>query len=330
MARILPDREITKLIGTVLQSADKKYINPNGIELRLGSHVYFHSTGESKNIEKGQYLKVTPGETVIISSLETLDFSREAVNSFYPNQMITAFITPTTTMMREGISQVATKVDAGFRGVLNWAFRNSSPHEFILGYAEPIFKLTLFLLDTTETPEVPYGEGETHTYQNTEGVKLSVRRIPVQIPPKSIISSSFDKLDPKKQLKEAGYPFDHISTELAELHGKWEVVSADVRVIKDDFKKQADTLGAKISNETESISRRLDDFLDTFFEKVDSLFQKKFLWIVGVLVGSFTVIASICNYLRERGINTLILLIIGIISGGLILTITHILARRIK
>jgi len=30
--------------------------------------------------------------------------------------MIMGLITPTTTMMREGISQVATKIDAGFKG----------------------------------------------------------------------------------------------------------------------------------------------------------------------------------------------------------------------
>ena len=36
MARILPDREIRGLIDTVLIGADDQYINPNGIELRLG------------------------------------------------------------------------------------------------------------------------------------------------------------------------------------------------------------------------------------------------------------------------------------------------------
>jgi hypothetical protein len=32
------------------------------------------------------------------------------------------------------------------------------------------------------------------------------------------------RIDPKKQLKEAGYPFDHIGTELVSLHGKFEAI----------------------------------------------------------------------------------------------------------
>jgi deoxycytidine triphosphate deaminase len=330
MARILPDHEIVNLIGKVLIDADQDRVNPNGIELRLGGHAYFHSTGERKNLTEGQYLRVSPGETVIISSLEKLDFTRETVQKIYPEQMITAFITPTTTMMREGIFQVATKVDAGFRGHLNWAFRNSSTQDFIIGYGEPLFKITFFLLDSTEAPETAYGDGEMHQYQDTDGIKLSVRRNPVQIPQKAIVSSSFKKLDPKRQLKEAGYPFDHISTELTDLHGKWEIVSSDVKLIKEDFRNQAASLGTKISQETEAVSKRLDDFHNTFLEKVDGLFQKKFLWIVGSLIAALAVIASICNYLREQGIDKLIILIMGILAGIVTLIITYMLAKRVK
>ena len=36
VARILPDKDIKRLIGRVLIDADEKLLNPNGIELRLG------------------------------------------------------------------------------------------------------------------------------------------------------------------------------------------------------------------------------------------------------------------------------------------------------
>ena len=36
MARILPDKDIRKLFGTVILNADEQRINPNGIEIRLG------------------------------------------------------------------------------------------------------------------------------------------------------------------------------------------------------------------------------------------------------------------------------------------------------
>ena len=41
MARILPDREIKKLIGSVLIGADEACINTNGIELRLNKIAQF-------------------------------------------------------------------------------------------------------------------------------------------------------------------------------------------------------------------------------------------------------------------------------------------------
>ena len=330
MARILPDREIRGLIDTVLIGADDQYINPNGIELRLGKHVRFDTTGEGKELSTGLFLKVNPGESVIISSLEKLDFTEETVQKVYPNKMLMGLITPTTSMMREGISQVSTKVDAGFRGLLNWGFRNSSTKEFIIQYGEPIFKLTIFLLDQDEKPDIPYGKGERHTYQDTEGIKLSTRQIPAQISKRSIIASSFDKLDPKKQLREAGYPFVHISTELEQLHGRWEVVSSDVRLIKDDFKKQTDALSTKIAEETTSISKRLDDFHETFFERVEALFQKKFLWIVGVLVAAFAFIGTMCNYLRDKNVDTFIILIGGLTASAVILVITYLVTRRLK
>jgi deoxycytidine triphosphate deaminase len=228
MAKILADRDIKRLVGRVLVDADEKLLNPNGIELRLGKYVRFHSTGEEKKLNTGMFLQVNPGETVIISSIETIDFTAETVQTILPNTMIMGLITPTTTMMREGISQVATKIDAGFKGILNWGLRNGSIQKLTLQYGEPIFKLTLFALDRDESPDTAYGERDKDSYQNTDGIARSTRRIPADIPKSKIVSSSFDRLDPKKQLKEAGYPFDHIGTELISLHGKFETVSADV------------------------------------------------------------------------------------------------------
>src|SRR2546426_4160323 len=117
MAKILADRDIKRIVGRVLVDADDKLLNPNGIELRLGKHVRFHSTGEEKELSPGTFLQVNPGETVIISSLETIDFTADTVRTVTSDAMLMGLITPTTTMMREGISQVATKIDTGFKGV---------------------------------------------------------------------------------------------------------------------------------------------------------------------------------------------------------------------
>src|SRR5260370_12067636 len=145
MAKILPDKEIRKLIGIVILNADEDRINPNGIEIRLGTHVLFHSTDEEKELKPGMFLKIRPGETVTISSYETFVFTREAIHKIFPDCDLMALITPTTAMMREGIMQSATKADSGWNGTLNLGSRNSSIQDFILGYVVRIFMLTMFL-----------------------------------------------------------------------------------------------------------------------------------------------------------------------------------------
>ncbi len=47
MPKILPDREIEKLIGSVIINGSEDCIKSNSIDLRLGSAVRFLSTNES-------------------------------------------------------------------------------------------------------------------------------------------------------------------------------------------------------------------------------------------------------------------------------------------
>lgn len=330
MAKILPDREIKKLLGTVVIDGEENNLNPNGIELRLGKHVRFDSTGEQKNLKLGNFLKVTPGETVLISSLEKLDFTTETVNKEYPNKMLMAIITPTTTMMREGISQVSTKVDAGFRGHLNWSFRNSSTKDFLIQYGEPIFKITLFLLEEDETPEVAYGDEDKHRYQDTDGIKLSSRRIPAQITKDSIISSSVKKIDPKKQLAEAGYPFNHIGTELIQLHGKFEVVSKDVVLLKDQFENLENSLSKKIHDETSAIYNHLNDLKSSILDKVESVFQVKFIWLLGILIGAASMMCAAYKYIQSRGVCSDTIAAIAFVVGLVIIVATAVIVRKSK
>lgn len=327
MARILADREIKRLIGSALIHAEKKYVNPNGIELRLGKQVCFHSTGEEKELKPGSFLKVNPGETVVITSLERIDFTQETVQTLYPSSMLMGFITPTTTMMREGISQVATKIDAGFRGILNWGLRNGSVRDLIIGYGEPIFKLTIFLLDEKEAPDIPYGVRDGDKYQDSKGVTRSKRHIPADIPKDKIVSSSFDKLDPKKQLREAGYPFDHIGRELVDLHGKFEVVSKDVLLLKEEFHKRTDELSAKIATETTTLSEKMDEFRQSFFERVEAIFTQKFMRVVGCVIGAISIMYAGVRFLEARNVGHNTLAFVAIIVGLLVFLVTYLVTR---
>lgn len=317
MAKILADKEVRKLLGTVIFDADEKRINPNGIEIRLGKHVLFQSTDEEKELSPGMYLKIGPGESVTISSLETFNFKQNAIEKLFSGCGMMAFITPTTTMMREGVSQSSTKIDSGWSGALNWGLRNSSTHDLMLGYGEPIFKLTFFLLEHGEIPDIPYGERTDDKYQDTKGIVRSSRMVPSNIPKKNVVSSSLEKLDPAKQLREAGYPYSYISRELEDLHGKWVVVSNDVSLLK-----QA------ITGETEKLSRKIDESQQLAIEKVEILFDRKFIAIAGSIIACIPLIFGMFAFLNSRGMTGMALLWVGIIASVCIGFIVWLLSHR--
>jgi deoxycytidine triphosphate deaminase len=318
MARILPDKDIRKLLGTVILDADERRINPNGIEIRLGKHVLFQSTDEEKELGPDLFLKVLPGESVTISSFERFDFTSEAVHKIFPGCNIMALITPTTTMMREGIMQSSTKVDSGWAGTLNWGLRNSSIRDFILGYCEPIFKLTFFLLEGDEIPDVLYGDRPEDRYQNTDGIMRSTRKIPASISAKRTVSSTMEKLDPQKQLREAGYPFSHISQELTELHGNFVAVSNDVLLLR-----------TAITDETKKLSGKVDDSQKNVLEKVESLFNVKFAQAIGVIIGCIPIMYGAFIFLKGQGISGSLLGWVSIIAGLGILFLIYVLSQKL-
>jgi len=103
MPKILPDREIRKLLEKVIIGSSPQSIGPNSYELCLGNKVRFDSTGEELDIPEGHFVEIPPGDFVTISNLEKLDFRRDTVASF-GKKSIAGLITPTTTMMCEGWS----------------------------------------------------------------------------------------------------------------------------------------------------------------------------------------------------------------------------------
>ena len=317
MARILADKDIQKLLGAVIEGADPQRINPNGIEIRLGKHVLFQSTDEERELGPDMYLKVTPGESVTISSYEKFDFTNEAIHRVFPGCNLMAFITPTTTMMREGIMQSSTKIDSGWSGKLNWGLRNSSIRDLILGYGEPIFKLTFFLLEGDEVPNILYGDRPNDRYQNTDGIARSSRKVPVSIPAKKLVSSSIDKIDPQKQLREAGYPFSHIGQELTELHGNFVAISNDVLLLK-----------AAITEETTKLSEKVDTSQRTVLEKVEALFNQKFLQAAAAIVGCLSVMFGIITFLKDKGITGTALGWVALVAGFGVFFVIFLLNRK--
>jgi hypothetical protein len=138
-----------------------------------------------------------------------------------------------------------------------------------------------------ELPDKVYGEDPQDHYQGTNGIKESARMIQADIPERMLVRKTRRKVDPIKQLTQAGYPFNHIGTELVELQGKWEIVSKDVAVIKDGFESFQKSLEAKIDKETTTISNSVanipKNIRDTFSEQFGLYFDQRMQRVYGTV-----------------------------------------------
>ncbi len=316
MAKILPDSGIEKLLGTVLLEAEPELIRPNSIKLRLGNEVKFLSTDEVFDIPEGSFVRIHPGESVIIKSFETIDFSPETVKQHYADGALYGLISPTTTMMREGISQVTTVIDAGFRGQLNWGLHNGSARPFTLQHGEPIYKLTIFLLEEGEVPEKFYGERAGDNYQDQKGLIESKRQLPVNIPDSKIVTSSFDKIDATKQLKEAGHPFNYIGSELDKLQGKFEILE-----------RRVNGLSSKISEETQTLTTKIKESESSLRSHVELVFTKKSYQVAGMVTGAIVVLYSIVKFLCDREVKDSIVAGCALAIGIIIILLTLIITK---
>ncbi len=276
MATVLPDREIKALLGKAILNGSPDCIRVNSYEVRLGQKARFDSTGEELEVAENCFLEIEPGDFVSVESLEKLDFSAATLKSIGKPCGVFAWITPTTTMMREGFLFASTKVDAGFHGNLNWGIRNSSVKTVRLKHGERLFKLTFMELGPEEQPEKFYGEHAQDHYQGTIGIKESARMIPADIPERLLVRRTQRKLDPIKQLTQAGYPFNHIGTELVELQGKFEIVSKDVALVKNGFDSLQKVLGEKIEKETGTLSKSISDLGEKIDTKISKTFSEQF------------------------------------------------------
>jgi deoxycytidine triphosphate deaminase len=276
MANVLPDREIKALMGKAILGGSPDCIRVNSYEVRLGHKARFDSTGEQVEIPDGHFLEIEPGDFVSVESLEKFDLSAETIKALGKINGIFAWITPTTTMMREGFLFASTKVDAGYKGNLNWGIRNSSVKTVRLQQGEHLFKLTFMELSEGERPDKFYGDDKQDHYQGTTGIKESARMIPVNIPDHQVVRRTERKLDPIKQLTQAGYPFNHIGTELIELQGKFEVVSKDVALVRTGFEDLKKVLGDQIEKETGTLSKSIADLGEKIDGKISKTFSEQF------------------------------------------------------
>ena len=151
MPSILCDKDLIKLLGSVIIGGEEENLRPNSYVIRLGTEGEFLNAEKEFQLGKQKKgIKISPGHSVAVTSYETLDFSREAVQNIFPDCDLHGLLSPTTDLSREGLVAPTTQIDAGFKGTLNWTINNTSNEERKFLFKEKIFRLTIFKLEKGE------------------------------------------------------------------------------------------------------------------------------------------------------------------------------------
>jgi len=320
MAILLNDKEIKRLIGTVIINGDEQCIRPNSYIIRLGSKGEFINSGKEFDLGKIKNgIKIQPGHSVAVSAYETLDFRRELVHKIYPNGDLHGLISPTTDLSREGIVAPTTQVDAGYFGTLNWTISNTSSEErrFLLG--EKIFRLTIFKLEKGETPEKLY-DGD---YQSQTGYVRSLRKGPPVGMKESEWEDSLIKEGPEvllENLVRSGYPWNLLGERLKIIDQQFKSVSKEYSDINDSIIKLSKDLEVLNNQQREILNDVPDNIRTTLKDEISSLQNR---WLIGAgsifitaigLILATTSNEAVCQIIKNNGsLFGLILLIAGLV-----------------
>ena len=326
MANLLNDQEIKRILGSIIGEADENSIRPNSYVLRLGDAGEFLTTGKEFKLgsasrdKKG--IRVAPGQSVAVTALETIDFTRETVQQHFPECDLHAFISPTTDLQRESVSAPTTQVDAGYRGTLNWTLTNTSSEERRFVRKERLFRLTILKLAEGERPDDLY-EG---SYQNREGYVRSERSgAPVGMR-QDEWEDSTTKEGPDallKQLINSGFPWNALGRRLKTIDDQFQTVTHEYSDIRDSIKR--------LETEVEKTARAQDSLTDRIRQVVrDELPAHQDRWMIlsagmlAVLMGTGVSVVSTesaLNFLLEYG---------GLVGLGIVLVGAGLLAWQVR
>lgn len=274
MAKILNDVELKKLIDNhIIIDGDEGCIRSNAYILRLGAKGEYTHIGKEFDISKHKKgFKLPAGNSVAIMSFEVLDFRRETVHKLYKGCDLFAWMSPITDLSREGIVTQTTQIDAGFHGVLNWTFNNTSNKENEFLYQENLYRLTIFRLeDGEEIPDKPY-DGN---YQNQKSIVHSKRQSAPRGMKVSEWETPLNDKSPEKHLEHlinSGYPWSILGERLKTLDGQFLTIT-------DEYNKIDNSIN-NLVNEVHSIPSRID--------KAINHKQSNFLINTGVVFSVFT------------------------------------------
>jgi deoxycytidine triphosphate deaminase/uncharacterized protein YdcH (DUF465 family) len=253
MATILNDSEIRSLLGIIIKDGIEENIRPNSYVLRMGNKGEFLDS--QKPFELGansgkKGIRLPPGHSVGVSSIEEIDFSKETVDAIFPGHALHGFLSPTTDMSREGIQIASTQIDAGFHGTLNWTLTNSGAQERGYVYGDAIFRLTIFKLAKDEAPETFYNgyyQGQKgYARSNRKGAPIGMRESEWDAPYTD--GGPEELLD---RLMKSGYPWQAVATQLRKTDDQFSMVSSEYQSINESI--------SEVINEQSAIKETIRD-----------------------------------------------------------------------
>lgn len=314
MAQILNDKEIEKLLGSVIVDGSPDCIHPNSYIIRLGTDGEFLNTGKEFNLgKKKKGIVIQPGHSVALTSFEVVDFSRDTVRKIYPNHDLHGILSPTTDLSREGIVAPTTQIDAGYKGTLNWTIANTSSNERKYLYKENIFRLMIFKLGESETPaDVYHGD-----YQDKTGYVRSARKgAPVGMKDSEWENSKIEG-GPEEALEnliKSGYPWNMLGKKLAAIDGRLQEVTTEYETINESIRNVKDEMREMRTNQ---------DGIPSVINKLlkDNIQNYQYRWMVGV--GSLiSLLIGICLAVLSNETAKIILKNYGLVIGLLIMVIS--------
>jgi len=104
-------------------------LTPVGYDLRVGGKYASMRRGGPFEIQTGDSLEIVPGDTALITTLETIGMPRD--------RSLSAFIFAKVSKVSMGLSHISTTVDADWVGPLLIAVTNHSMNTVALDHGEP-------------------------------------------------------------------------------------------------------------------------------------------------------------------------------------------------
>lgn len=116
-------------------------LTPVGYDLRVGGSFASRRKG-LKPLKPGKKIAIKPGETVLIRTYEKIGMPR--------NESLSGFVFSKVSIVSEGLSHVATTVDADWEGELLICVNNPTKKRILLNHRKPFCTLVFF--ENTDKP----------------------------------------------------------------------------------------------------------------------------------------------------------------------------------